>query len=132
VDVIAWRWADVGEERGWGYPLELSSSIYPTATLRAITARYRYDGPNQLESALHDARKVFASKPMLCLGHSVAFSAVWNAVQAGQGWAADAVGMTEAELADEWDTGRHLDWRAYNGWEHNAYHALPPVRFVDD
>lgn len=125
-DTSFWRWASVGENRGFGYPLEVSSSVYPTATIDAIlhNTAYRSDNPNQLETALHERRHDYVTRPMLCFIHSVAFSAVWNAVQAGNGW---AQGMTAAEFADNYDKGYRLDWKAYNGYDVAAYHVCAPL-----
>jgi GT2 family glycosyltransferase len=126
--IIEWCWNAMPEERGWGYPLELSSSIYSTGTIREIARRFTFATPNQLEAGMHECRHAYADRPMLCFKHSVAFSAVWNAVQAGNGW---AQGMSAAEFADAYDQGRRLDWRAYDGYESPSYHALPDVFWED-
>lgn len=128
IDGIAdWRWAAVGEARGWGYPLEVSSSVYPTAIIRAITARQSYHNPNELECVLDAGKDAYRDRVMLCFTHSVALSAVWNKVQAGQGWASDAPEASESAMAAAFAADRHLDWQAYNGWEARSYHALPLV-----
>lgn len=125
-NILSWRWSEAGEDRGFGYPLEISSSVYPTATIRAMTARYRYDSPNQLEAVLHECRKGHEHEPMLCYSHSVAFSAVWNTTQQGKAY---SCGMTAEQMADAFDAGKRLDWKAYAGYETCAYHTLPPVHW---
>ena len=124
-----WHWSDVGEARGFGYPLELSSSIYPTATILPIVRNHSIANPNHLEATLHAARMAYADRLMLCFVDAVAFSAVWNAVQAGNGW---AQGMTATEFADAFDAGRRLDWRAYDRFETDAYHTTPDVRWREE
>lgn len=70
-------------EHDFGYPLELSSSIYRVADLRPLLESLPYRNPNELEHALSlAAPQLAASHPVLALPElSLAFSVPLNVVQ---------------------------------------------------
>jgi hypothetical protein len=80
-DALVFRW--VGEQGDFGYPLEISSSLYRGADLIGLLTKLPYNNPNRLEQALSLCSKLFARrKPeLLCLNYSVAFCAPVNKVQ---------------------------------------------------
>ncbi|MEB3316904.1 MAG: hypothetical protein VKO39_01995 [Cyanobacteriota bacterium] len=80
-DRLVFRW--VGEEGDFGYPLEISSSLYRGADLIGLLTKLPYNNPNRLEQALSVCSKLFTRRmpELLCLNHSVAFCAPVNKVQ---------------------------------------------------
>jgi len=70
-------------ECDFGYPVELSSSIYRTADLLPLLNEMLYESPNALESELAKQQERFQStKPfLLCCQQSLVFSAPLNKVQ---------------------------------------------------
>ncbi|NDC36601.1 MAG: hypothetical protein EBZ48_00960 [Proteobacteria bacterium] len=79
-----YRFIWVGQEGDFGYPIEVSSSIYRTADLMPLLESLPYDNPNRLEQALSVSSRLFAKKLpyLLCMNESVAFCAPVNKVQA--------------------------------------------------
>jgi len=62
--VIFWRWP--GADEAWGYPLEISSSLYRVRDLLPIIAEAKPATPNALETALYNRCEGFAaSRPLL-------------------------------------------------------------------
>jgi hypothetical protein len=78
---LRFRW--VGQTGDFGYPLEVSSSVYRLADLIGLLRTLPYTNPNRLEQVLSSSSSLFAlSKPdLLCFEQSVAFCAPINKVQ---------------------------------------------------
>ena len=72
-----WKSVKVGD---FGYPLELSSSIYQTSLISSILRYGDYNNPNELESLMDNAKKDFPST-LYFFEDSVAFSNPINKVQ---------------------------------------------------
>ena len=53
-EIVAAEW--VGKEPDWGYPLEISSSVYRRAQLRNLLRQVSFDSPSILEDALWKCR----------------------------------------------------------------------------
>lgn len=63
-DVILWNWKE--EELDFGYPLEVSSSVYRTSLLKNLCQKLAYENPNTLEHQLDLYKNnVFTSFPWL-------------------------------------------------------------------
>jgi hypothetical protein len=79
---LVYRW--LGEEGDFGYPLEISSSLYRATDLIKLLILLPYRNPNRLEQVLAICSKIFAwSRPeLLCYELSAAFCAPVNKVQA--------------------------------------------------
>jgi len=79
---LRFRWW--GQEGDFGYPLELSSSLYRWRDLRTMLKWLPYSNPNRLEQGLARLRMAWAKRrPWLwCAGYSLAFCAPINKVQA--------------------------------------------------
>lgn len=73
----------VGQAGDFGYPIEVSSSIYRIADLIPLLRSLPYDNPNRLEQMLSASSRIFAKKlpKLLCFTESVAFCAPINKVQ---------------------------------------------------
>jgi len=78
---LKFQWA--GAEHDFGYPLELSSSVYRGAQILPLLERLEFRNPNSLEEVLAaEARCFERSHPyLLCAEKSLAFSAPANRVQ---------------------------------------------------
>ncbi len=78
---LRFRW--VGQVGDFGYPLEVSSSVYRTADLMGLLQNLPYTNPNRLEQVLSASSRLFTvSRPdLLCFDQSVAFCVPINKVQ---------------------------------------------------
>ena len=79
--ILRFRWP--GEAGDFGYPLEVSSSVYRAKDIEFMLRKLPYANPNRLEQGLSVSSCLFArSKPdLLCFEQSVAFCAPVNKVQ---------------------------------------------------
>ena len=121
--ILTYDWTHA--ELDFGYPLEVSSSMYRASDLRPLLESLSYRNPNSLESALARAAGMFAdSRPRLaCLERSVAVSIPANVVQtaAANRVAADVDG-SPAALLRHFRNGDRLDLRQYVDLIPNACH----------
>jgi len=71
------------QEGDFGYPLEVSSSVYRARDIEFLLRKLPYANPNRLEQGLSVSSRLFArSKPdLLCFERSVAFCVPVNKVQ---------------------------------------------------
>ncbi len=78
---LRFHWS--GQVGDFGYPLEVSSSVYRCADLIHLLRSLPYNNPNRLEQALSAASGLFARRLpiLLCYEQSVAFCAPVNKVQ---------------------------------------------------
>jgi glycosyltransferase involved in cell wall biosynthesis len=120
-------------EHDFGYPLELSSSLYRSEDLLPLLSSLSYKNPNTLEAALAARVGVFAgSRPMLaCCEQSVAVSVPANLVQTAWGNRMDGrPEVTAASLGAQFGEGRRLDVAHYKGHVARAAHEKLPFVFV--
>jgi len=80
---IGLRFAWSGQAGDFGYPLEVSSSVYRTRDLAPLLRQLPYANPNRLEQALATVSQLLAKRrpELLCFEKSVAFCAPVNKVQ---------------------------------------------------
>ena len=80
-DVLLFDWTN--SELDFGYPLELSSSVYRVSDLLPLLRNLDFSNPNTLEAALDANKSAYAkTKPkLLCYETSVAFCNPLNMVQ---------------------------------------------------
>lgn len=78
---LSFQWS--GQVGDFGYPLEVSSSVYRSADLIPLLRTLPYNNPNRLEQGLSAASGLFAHRlpTLLCFEQSVAFCAPINKVQ---------------------------------------------------
>ncbi len=96
----------------FGYPLELSSSLYRTAEISPFLKKLDFNNPNVLEAAMDTNKAVFSKKPkLLCYTRSVAFCNPMNKVQSVfTGNRSGSVAQYSGEyLADLYESGYRLD-----------------------
>ena len=78
---LRFKWP--GQVGDFGYPLEVSSSVYRCSDLIPLLRSLPYNNPNRLEQALSATSGLFARRlsTLLCFEQSVAFCAPLNKVQ---------------------------------------------------
>lgn len=121
---LRYRW--VGTESDFGYPLEVSSSIYRVAEMGVLLNALQYAHPNSLEGVL--AQQIAAVAPqrpeLLCYETSVTFCNPINKVQmiAPDNRAGETVCHSADDLAKIFEEGGRLDVAGYSGFVPNACH----------
>lgn len=116
----------------FGYPLEISSSLYRLDMIQGLARGLQFDGPSSLESQLSLRARGFArSHPaMICFEESVAFSAPLNRVQAVfQNRVGTLPALSTDSLADLFDQGKRINVSALSGFTPRACHEEiePPI-----
>lgn len=120
-------------EYDFGYPIEVSSSIYRTKDLLPLLTNLEYKNPNTFESVLDQNKAVFKNtKPiLLCYEQSVAFSAPLNLVQTmWQNRASVDQKYAPENLANLFEQGFRFDIDKLDGFVPNACHQEVDIDFV--
>ncbi len=122
-ELVAARW--VGLQPDWGYPLDLSSSLYRRNDLVGLLRGISFDSPTTLEHELWlQAERVACDHPLLlCFRKPRAFSLALNRVQSIapnpiSGHARHDVGTLLDCFLDGW----RIDVGAYDGYVPHACH----------
>ena len=122
-EIVAAKW--VGREPDWGYPLEISSSVYRRAQLANLLRRISFDSPSTLEDALWQYRKAVEEPHpnLLCFRKPRAFSLPLNRVQQIAGNPISGHERHSVErLANLYLQGWRIDVAAYEGFVPHACH----------
>lgn len=122
-NVLKFRW--LGSDGDFGYPLELSSSLYRIETVRSLCERLKFDSPSSLESQMSLHNRDFSRRQpaLLCFTQSVAFSAPLNRVQeVFPNRTGSSQAFSAESLADLFDEGKRMDVRALTGFVPQACH----------
>ena len=131
-DVLAYPWAQADGD--FGYPLEVSSSVYRGEMVRSLLSGFAFSNPNGLEAGLAAAAGGLAERhpTLACLEQSVAFSVPVNVVQTAQraNRAADKDRESVSALARAFDRGDRMDVAAYAGLVPRGCHQEVPIRTV--
>jgi hypothetical protein len=127
--LLSYRWLEEGG--AFGYPLEVSSSLYRTADIAPLLAGLDYDSPNRLESALDCAKQSFvhARPELVCFEQSVAFSAPLNKVQQLYNNRAGTIYTPEA-LAEKYAAGQRIDLTILDGFVPKGCHEEIGLQFI--
>jgi len=124
-----WRAA----EHDFGYPLELSSSLYRAADLLPSLRDLDFRNPNRLEAEVQTRRDSFAERTplLLCFERSVAFSAPLNLVQeVFPNRSRGAADSSVEALSRLFDEGFRLDVAAWNDHVTRGAHEEIEVKLV--
>jgi hypothetical protein len=118
-------------ELDFGYPLEVSSSIYCIANLLPWLNRQRFANPNQLESRLAESIGRFTHLPyLLCYSQSVAFSNPVNQVaEQYQNRNGTIYGISNQDLAAMFSRGVRVDVSCYTGLIPTGCHQEVALQF---
>ena len=130
---LTFDWTEA--EHDFGYPLELSSSLYRAADLLPLLTDLSYSNPNTLESSLSQHAASFGSRrPLLaCYEQSVAVSVPTNLVQTS--WpnrALDSKELSADALARLHERGYRVDVQSYRGIVPNACHQELALAYEKD
>jgi glycosyltransferase involved in cell wall biosynthesis len=126
--VLAYEWPDASYD--FGYPLELSSSVYRTADLQAMLRSLLYSNPNTLEAQLAARATTYSQfRPrLLCFERSVAFSIPANIVQSvAPNRASTRASQSATDLAALFESGSRIDVRRYLDFSNNGCHQDLPL-----
>ena len=130
-EILAYDWTRA--EHDYGYPLEVSSSIYSRARIGRILAGIGFFSPNSLEGALaqNACRWARRTPELLCFERSVAFCNAVNVVQAEfDNRAGAAAELSAPALARRFDDGLRIDTERFAGFTPDACHCELPYSFV--
>jgi glycosyltransferase involved in cell wall biosynthesis len=121
--VLAFGWP--GASHDFGYPFDLSSSVYRTADIEPILRRIPFSNPNLMEGRL--AERAAASGPrqpvLLCFERSVAFCIPANMVQTvAKNRAGTRAGESPIALAAAFERGCRIDVASYGDFPNTACH----------
>jgi hypothetical protein len=127
--VLAFRWP--GASHDFGYPFDLSSSVYRTADIEPLLRRIRFSNPNFMEGRL--AAGAAASGPrqpvLLCFERSVAFCIPANIVQTvAKNRAGTRAGESPEALAAAFERGGRIDVASYDDFPNTACHQDVELR----
>jgi hypothetical protein len=130
-NMLKYRWVECGLD--FGYPLEVSSSIYLDTVFLPFLLTHAFRNPNELESSIYVRAGAFReSHPsLLCFKGSVAFC---NPVNIVQTFHPNRVGESQPyaidELAARFDKGERIDVESYSGFTPNACHQEVELKFT--
>jgi len=124
-EILKFDWSAGDVDQGYGYPLEVSSSIYRMHDLYPLLKRSRYSNPNTLEYILDQQKAGFKGSlhRLLCYDRSVTFCNPLNLVQTA--WinhAGNDDGNSAHALSKKFSNGYRIDVNAYAGFIPQAYH----------
>lgn len=133
-DVMMFDWASAGDSgHDFGYPLEVSSSVYRVSELFPLLGQLPFQNPNALEGqmAAHTHRFRADHPLLLCCERSVTFCAPLNRVQTVSENRVSAVPAYSAErLAQMFDEGYRIKVEAYSGFVPNGCHQEVELLFT--
>lgn len=130
--VIAFDWTSA--EGDFGYPLEVSSSVYRGSQVARVLAGLDFSNPNTLEAQFaNSARRLWARRlpELLCFEQSTTFCNAINKVQTVfDNRAGEEIELSPLELALRFDSGLRIDTSAFAGFTPNACHCDVPFSFI--
>lgn len=116
----------------FGYPLEVSSSLYRLGELFPFLSGLSFNNPNSLEGRMAARARLFKkSKPfLLCYENSVTFCDPINKVQTvTANRAGSVVEYSSDHLAQLFESGYRIKVEAYTGFVPNACHQEVALNF---
>jgi hypothetical protein len=121
--VLAFRWP--GASHDFGYPFDLSSSVYRSADIEPLLRRIPFTNPNLMEGRL--AERAAASGPrhpvLLCFERSAAFCIPANMVQTvTKNRAGTRADESPVALAAAFERGCRIDVSGYDDFPNIACH----------
>jgi hypothetical protein len=128
--VVGFNWPSADAD--FGYPLEVSSSVYRMRDVLPFLARLRFRNPNTLEQEMSMRTQYFRESKPLLLSYemSVTFCNPLNKVQSELANRANTDDAHSSDnLAELFTTGRRIDVRAYAGVVPTGCHEEMDLRF---
>jgi hypothetical protein len=130
--VLSYAWPEAGFD--FGYPLEVSSSIYRAHMVVPLIATLLFSQPNNLEARMASSRHLFrdAYPRLLVFETSVTFCDPVNRVQQIiSNRAGESVAYTAVELADRFERGERIDVDALEGFIPHGCHQEVALNFCN-
>lgn len=128
---LIFRWTD--GDLDFGYPLELSSSIYRTRDVLPFLTGLAFSNPNHLEVAMDEHKDHYRDQRplLLCAPESITFCAPMNKVQSicPNNRVSSFQEYTADRLAQLFDQGYRINVDSYAGFRPNACHQEVEYRF---
>ena len=127
-----YRYAWIKSEHDFGYPLEVSSSVYRLKDILPLLFGIYFENPNTLEERMAFQADSFKSRyPYLgCCRYSVTFCNPINMVQSiTPNRAGEQIQYDVNELADRFERGERIQVKAYDGFVPNACHQEVKLAF---
>ncbi len=131
-DILKYDWTSA--ERDFGYPLEVSSSLYRVKELYPLLVQINFSNPNILENQMDANKRIYASaRPMLlCNKLSLTFCAPVNKVQdVCENRSGNEHCYSREMLAIKFGEGYRIDIEKYAGFTPNACHQEISLDFVN-
>jgi len=128
---LRFRW--LGAQGDFGYPLEVSSSVFRVADLLPLLRILPFSNPNRLEQRLAASRVAFSlcHPDLLCFDRSVAFCAPLNKVQTVlPNRSGDSNSYSSDGLHSLFEQGLRIDVKALAGFEPHAAHQEIDLPFT--
>lgn len=128
--ILEFRWSS--SEADFGYPLEVSSSLFRTSDVGPLLERLDYRNPNTLESELarHAVQFADTKDRLLCFDSSAAFSIPVNLVQdAWKNRISDARETSVDALAERYSRGERLAVSTYDDFAPLGCHQEVELAF---
>lgn len=132
-NILKFSWVQAKQD--FGYPLEISSSIFPLKMILPLLVSISFQTPNILEEKMaYHARALRLSHPFLgCYRHSVTFCNPINKVQKEISNRAGANRHYQVEeLQNRFEQGERINVRTFDGFVSNACHQEVPLVFLKE
>jgi glycosyltransferase involved in cell wall biosynthesis len=126
--ILAYRWP--GASYDFGYPFDLSSSVYRSADIEPLLRRMSFNDPNTLEASLAAgaARSGQRRPGLLCFERSAAFCIPANMVQTvAKNRAGARPDESPEALAVVFERGDRIDLSRYDDFPNNSCHQDVPL-----
>ncbi|ABO49929.1 glycosyltransferase involved in cell wall biogenesis-like protein [Desulforamulus reducens MI-1] len=120
-------------EHDFGYPLEVSSSVYRVEDILPLLFQLPFANPNTLEAYMSSNKGCYVdSKPyILCYKQSITFCNPVNKVQnIFNNRAGDEISYSIHELSKMFEQGYRIDVENYSGFIPNACHQEVKLQFL--
>lgn len=122
-DMLKFNWTD--QQAHFGYPLELSSSVYRSAEIKPLIGQLSFTNPNMLEGAMDTNKHLYTKERfgLLCYKNSVTFCNPVNMVQTVcSNRSGSQLMYSSEELARKFEQGERIDVKQYAGFVPNSCH----------
>ena len=129
-EALAFDWTQADQD--FGYPLELSSSLYRWKDIFPLVYELPFHNPNELEGQMAaQAERFVSQKPLLlCSKQSATFCNPANLVQTvSQNRTGQRLEYSSGSLANLFDEGYRIDAAAFNGLIPEGCHQLVDLAF---
>jgi len=115
----------------FGYPLEVSSSVYRVSDLMPLLTLVKFRNPNTLEAKLNSNKQYFenTANQLLCYKRSVAFCNPINLVQPKIHKAGNKAEYSSESLAQQFEQGYRIEVETYTNFIPNSCHQEVELHF---